>query len=664
MNKNIDLQISTLLFDQGTESKAVLKQIKLILDMVEAFVTVIDAAGNTLFINQNGKELLGQMDIEVTGKHFTEHFIAKEDRRKINNLFKTIFEENAKEAAYHEVHLCRSDLETRILKIKLNPIADIHDDITGIVISGSDITDQKQSHRKLFRSKEKAEHLNKAKSEFLAKVSHEIRTPLNAIMGFSEQLMQTRLDSQQSEYLNIIDKSSEHLLSLINDILVIQKIEAKALSFEKAPFKIAYPVKYIYNTLCAKAEEKNIKFTYHIDEKLKKLVLIGDAFRLRQILINILSNAIKFTHQGYVELKCFTRSETADAVDVGFDIIDTGIGISPNNIDKIFGEFQQADSTITKSYGGTGLGLTICKRLIEMQNGSLSVASQEGNGTTFTFSIPFEKGMETAIVPPDFGAIDSNKLREKNVLLADDDSVNRLLGKILLDKFNCICDIANSGEEAIEKLKRMKYDIVLLDIHMPDVNGLEVARFLRRTKDNNSTKIIAVTAAFMQHEIKTFYESGIDDFLIKPFKEVNLFNKMCNVLDIKTAPEKPSKTKIILKEYNPVMPYNLAELEKMAVGDADFVNRMLITFIDNTESTIHLLPQLLKEKDWEQIGETAHKILPSYRHLEVDDIVSILIDLKTKTLIKPDYKEVPALVKSTTEEMKKLVLELKKEIGK
>lgn len=662
MNKDQDIQISELLLLPDSKNAAISKHVQQLLDLVEAFVSVIDSSGNITLMNRKGKELLDCLDEEVKGKNLIEHFVAKEHQGKMSDLLEDILRGNAQESVYHEIRFCAKKNEIRVLEIKSTPITARHNKILGIVISGSDITKKKLSTRNLYRSKEKAEHLNRAKSEFLARVSHEIRTPLNAIMGFSEQLMQTRLDNQQKEFLKIIDKSSEHMLSLINDILVIQKIEAKELDFEKTPFKIRYPIEYIYNALQAKAKEKKLRFTYHIDERLIDMVLIGDAFRLRQILINMLSNAIKFTHQGYVELKCFIKSSSEDDIKVRFDIIDTGIGISPDNIDSIFDEFKQADSSITKKYGGTGLGLTICKNLIEMQNGSLSVASQEGNGTTFTFSIPYKKGTETDIAPADYGTVDSKKLKNKKVLLVDDDSVNRLLGKTILEKFKCLFDIANSGEEAIERLKRSKYDIVLLDIHMPDINGLDVAKYLRKTTGGESTKIIAVTAAFMQHDVKEFYENGINDFLIKPFKELTLFNKMCDALEIKIRTESRQKTEIILEEYQNPKSYNLAELEKMAGNDKNFVTQMLLTFIGNTETTIHILPQLLREKNWEQIGETAHKILPSYRHLEIEDIVSKLLEIKTKTLIKPDYKAVPALVRTTMEDMKQLIEELKREM--
>jgi PAS domain S-box-containing protein len=594
------------LFDTELNKDDISLQVKKLFELVEAFVMVIDTTGNIELINRVGRELLGYEEEELVGRDFSTYLSAQEKRGVVDDFLASMIRGESAPSGYQEIRFCTKENQTRILEVKYSAIPGKNGKNQGIFISGSDVTDQQKSTRKLHSSKEKAEHLQEkaehqtqTKSEFLARVSHEIRTPLNAIMGFTEQLMQTKLDSQQMEFLKIIDKSSEHMLSLINDVLVIQKIEANELTFDKTPFKITYPIEYIYNALQGKAKEKKIRFTYHIDEKLSEMVLIGDPFRLRQILINMLNNAIKFTHQGYVELRCFISSEMENTAKVRFDIMDTGIGVSPANIDTIFEEFKQADSTITKRYGGTGLGLTICKRLIEMQQGSLSVTSQEGTGTTFTFTIPFEKAKKKEIVPPDFGTVDSEKLRGTKVLLVDDDSVNRLLGKTILEKFNCAYDITNSGEEAIERLKHSKYDIILLDIHMADVSGLDVARYLREKKGDKSTIIIAVTAAIMQHDIKEFYANGIDDFLIKPFKEVNLFKKMCDVLRIETEAVSPQHEEIILKEYHESKPYNLIRLEKMAGPDEDLITQMLLTFINNTEHTIQILPQLVKDKDWD-----------------------------------------------------------------
>ena len=531
---------------------------------------------------------------------------------------------------------------------------------SGIAIT-QNITDDKRTEQKLKRAKETAENANRAKSDFLARVSHEIRTPLNAILGFTEQLKQTQLNSKQDEYVTIIDKSSEHLLSLINDILILSKIEARQLNFETSPFKIENTIRYVHNALEGKAREKNLNFSYHIDPKLD-LVLLGDSFRLRQILINMLSNAIKFTSAGYVELRCFLSHKSKKKIKVRFDIIDTGIGIKPDKLQIIFEQFKQADSGISQKYGGTGLGLTICKNLIGMQGGSLSVSSQENIGTTFSFVIPYGIGTENDIVSDDWGEIDASKLSDKSVLLVDDDSVNRLLGKTILEKIKCNYDIANNGKEAIAKLDTKKYDIVLLDIHMPDISGVDVAKYFRQRKNNESTKIVAVTAAVMKDDIKKYYKAGIDDFLIKPFKEIHLFNKMCEVLFLKKVPFPKPVAEIILKEEIHPKLYDLSELKLMSGNDPDFIVNMLTTFIGNSKQALEKFSKALKEKDIKLIAETAHKILPSYRHLEVNYIANKLIKLKTTCKNSTDFIEVKKETKAVIHAVQKLIDELRNEL--
>ncbi len=533
---------------------------------------------------------------------------------------------------------------------------------SGIAIT-QNITDDKRTEQQLKRAKETAEKASLAKSDFLARVSHEIRTPLNAILGFTEQLKQTQMNDKQVDYVKIIDKSSEHLLSLINDILILSKIEARQIIFQKRPFKMEHTVKYVFSALKSKADEKRIKFNYNFDSKLD-IVLLGDTFRLRQILINMLNNAIKFTPSGYVELRCFPVEETSKRIKVRFDVIDTGIGINPKSLQVIFEQFKQADSSITQKYGGTGLGLTICKNLIEMQGGSLSVSSQENIGTTFSFVIPYAIGKETDIVSKDLGEIDPNKLRDKKVLLVDDDSVNRLLGKTILEKIECDFDIANNGKEAIEKLDSNEYDIVLLDIHMPDISGVDVAKYFRQKNKNSNTKIVAVTAAVMKDDIKKYFETGINDFLIKPYKEIHLFNKMCEVLHPRKKTFPKSVTEIILKEEIQPKLYDLSELKIMLGNKPEAIAQMLATFIKNSEAAVQKLQQALEEEHWQQIVETTHKILPSYQHLEVNYIVKKLVELKDKTKNSRDYKAIPKLTKNLIKDINKLIDDLKDELRK
>lgn len=531
---------------------------------------------------------------------------------------------------------------------------------SGIAIT-QNITAEKRTEQKLKRAKNTAEKANRAKSDFLARVSHEIRTPLNAILGFTEQLKQTQLNTKQDDYVNIIDKSSEHLLSLINDILILSKIEARQINFEKSHFKIGHTIKYVHNALLVKAEEKGLNFSFNLDPKLD-LVVLGDSFRLRQILINMLSNAIKFTNAGYVELRCFLVDDKKSRIKVRFDVIDTGIGIKPKYLQSIFEQFKQADSSITQKYGGTGLGLTICKNLIDMQGGSLSVSSQENMGTTFSFIIPYVKGRKTDIVSNDMGEIDPNKLKDKSVLLVDDDSVNRLLGKTILEKIECDFDIANNGKDAINKLDAKFYDIVLLDIHMPDINGVEVAKYFRKKENNKATKIVAVTAAVMKDDIKRYYKAGINDFLIKPYKEIHLFNKMCEVLKIKKKPFPKPVAEIILKEEIHPKLYNLGELKKMTGNKPEMMVNMLTTFIDNSEQALQKFNNALQKKDATLIAETAHKILPSYRHIEVNYIVESLLELKGTQAKNDDFKTLEHATKKVKKAIRKLLEELKIEL--
>ena len=525
------------------------------------------------------------------------------------------------------------------------------------------ITKEKQIAGRLKKAKDQAVEANRTKSEFLANVSHEIRTPLNAIVGFTEQLLKTQINEKQEDFLRIIDNASEHLLALVNEILVLSKIEAGEIRFDNVPFKVEHVVKDIYSTLQIKADEKKINFKYDIDPQLD-MVLIGDHFRLRQILMNMISNAIKFTDSGYVEIKCFRKKEADNKVYVRFDIIDTGIGISEDKLETIFDQFKQADSTVTKRFGGTGLGLTISKKLTELQHGSISVNSKPDVGTQFTVVLPYEKGNEKDfLLSGQANSLDADMLHDTSVLLVDDDGVNRLLGKTILEELGSKTDVAMSGGEAIAKLKTNRYDIILLDIHMPEISGIDVAHFIRRELNDTSTKIIAVTAAVMKEDIEQYYKAGINDYLIKPYKEINLYNKVCKVLKKNIAPVKLSREEIILKEETQVALYNLYELKRIAKDNNEFFIQMLNTFIKNTTENIEKLEKYLTEKNWVQIGETAHKMLPSFRHLEIRPVISDLMEVKEKTLINPQPEDIPPLVEHIIDLAQQVISKLEMEKG-
>ena len=547
--------------------------------------------------------------------------------------------------------------------IRLTPLLNSKNEIGSAIAITRNITGEKLTKKILNKSREEAEKSERLKSNFLANVSHEIRTPLNAIMGFTEQLMQSDLSDLQRKYVEIIEKSSEYLLSLINDVLVLSKIEANQVSFNNKPFSIKSVIEYVYKAIIVRAEEKNLSFTYEISEKLEK-ILIGDSLRLQQILMNLITNAVKFTNIGSVRLLCYPDKETITEINVKFDIIDTGIGISSKDLKKIFKQYTRVGSVNVKRNEGSGLGLAICKNLIRLQNGSLSVSSQKGVGTTFSFSIPYSKGKETDLPAFDPENIDPVRFKNKKVILIDDDKLNLLLVNTMLEKFHCSIDMAKNGVEAISKLDIKRYDIMLLDIHMPGISGIEVAKYLRDKKKDEKCKIIAITAAALKDDIKKYKEAGINDFLIKPFKEISLYNKMCEVMQLKMQRvSKPGTEIILMSEQNP-RSYNLFDLKKMANNDEAFIIKALQTFIENSEIAVKNFKDLLEEENWKEIGEIAHRILPSFRHLEVDKVIPKLIEIKTKTLIKFDVTEARELIEETIDEIEKVIDDMTRETNK
>ncbi len=546
--------------------------------------------------------------------------------------------------------------------ISLIPMKDNDGNVYGGMAITQNITIEKRASQSLQKAKELAEESNRSKSNFLASVSHEIRTPLNAIIGFTEQLSKTRLSKQQNNYIEIINNSSEHLLSLVNEILVLSKIDAGEVFFSENPFKPSNVIIDVFNTLKIKAKEKSINFKYTIKGN-EELILLGDSMRLKQILMNLAGNSIKFTDSGFVELKYYVEEKSDSEVMLKVDVIDTGIGIPEDKLSEIFVQFKQADTTINKRYGGTGLGLTICKHLVELQNGTITVKSEVGAGSQFNISIPYKKSMDKNQEFLEEAKIDSSILENLSILLVDDDNINRLLGKTILENFKCKVDLAQNGKEAIDKISVHTYDILLLDIHMPDITGLEVAYYIRQVQKDNDTIIIAVTAAVMKNDIISYFNAGINDYLVKPFRELNLFNKIHKSLGSgnrlidfheQDAADHPAEMENSL--------YNLSDLEHIAKSDPVFMKKMLNIFIQNSKEGLKAMRINLKKKNWIQIGEHAHRMLPSFRHLHINSVVSDLVEIKNKTIINPDYEDVPDLVKKVTLEMHVVNFKIRKEV--
>ncbi len=382
-------------------------------------------------------------------------------------------------------------------------------------------------------AKQKAEEATRLKEVFLANMSHEIRTPLNAIMGFSDLLSKRELGKQEKEFVKTIKSSGENLLAIINDILDISKIETGMMRFVHKKFKLQDVYKSVQESLRHKAEEKHLTLSFTSEEDVPAK-LTGDPTRLIQIITNLTENAIKFTRKGKVEISVnvvqnessLNQQRNPDLTVLQFSVTDTGIGIPKNKLKSIFERFQQAESHTTRKYGGSGLGLSIAKQLVELQGGSISVKSQLRSGSVFSFQIPYqlsdEPFSETTTETEAFNITDLSKL---NILLVEDNKLNVRLISSLFSENNLKLDVAENGHEGIEKLKQAHFDIILMDMEMPVMDGYEATTVIR-TKLNNNIPIIAMTAHAMSGEKEKCLGLGMDDYISKPVNANLLFEKI------------------------------------------------------------------------------------------------------------------------------------------
>lgn len=386
--------------------------------------------------------------------------------------------------------------------------------------------------RELMQTRKELEELMKVKEQFLANMSHEIRTPMNAIVGFTSLLLKSKLSSEQRQYINAVKISGENLLVIINDILDFSKIQSGKLVFEQIEFRLSQVISTLTELMLPKSIEKNIQLLTKIDKKIPDN-LIGDPTRLNQIFLNLVGNAIKFTEIGEVKISVDLINETDDGVELKFSVSDTGIGIPKNKLSSVFEGFTQASNETTRKYGGTGLGLTIVKQFIEMQGGTITVDSEEGKGSTFSFNLKFKKNLHP----------DSEKNKEKeyepesnlslNILLVEDNQLNQILAKKVLTDWKWKVEIAENGKVALEKLEKSNFDLILMDIQMPEMDGYETTRKIRQTfkSPKSDIPIMAMTAHALAGEAEKCINVGMNNYISKPFDKKILFSKILSLVN-------------------------------------------------------------------------------------------------------------------------------------
>jgi len=360
-----------------------------------------------------------------------------------------------------------------------------------------------------------------AKSLFLANMSHEIRTPMNGVVGMVEALKSTQLTEEQQEFLEIIDISSDNLLSVINDILDFSKVEAGQIEFENTTFNIHDSIEEVIKMISFKTNQKDLYLNFNFDRKIPEF-LIGDPLRIKQILINLINNAVKFTTDGGITVYCKLVSLVNKTIEIKINVIDTGIGISPEVKGKLFKSFTQADASTTRKYGGTGLGLAISKSLTKMMNGEIGVDSVEGKGATFWFTIKLKTTSEESIIE-EFENEDIGKSKKSlHILVAEDNSINQRVAQYNLEKLGHKIEIAENGELAVKMFESNNYDLIFMDIQMPIMDGLDATKKIRsielKAGKTKKIPIVAMTANTLKGDKENFMNAGMTDYIGKPFK--------------------------------------------------------------------------------------------------------------------------------------------------
>jgi PAS domain S-box-containing protein len=396
-------------------------------------------------------------------------------------------------------------------------------DLVGSIGIHLDITQQKLQELELIDAREQAESSVNAKQTFLANMSHEIRTPMNAILGMTNQLGKTNLNKDQHFYLNTIHSAADNLLIIINDILDLSKIDAGKLTLENIGFEPKTVISRVMQVMVHRAEEKGLNFINSFCDARLSPILLGDPYRLNQVLLNLVSNAIKFTHKGDVDISCRVLADFPAKQTVQVTVADTGIGMDESFAKNLFDKFSQEDSSIMRKYGGTGLGMSISKELIDLMGGKINVTSKKGEGTSISIIIDFGKGTIDDMPFKEIVETDTSLLKGKKILITDDNEMNQLVAATILLNYGAEITEAFNGAEAVEKIRETSFDIVLMDIQMPVMDGFEATKIIRESI-SKTLPIIALTANAINGDDQKCIAAGMNDYLSKPFEEAQLLN--------------------------------------------------------------------------------------------------------------------------------------------
>jgi PAS domain S-box-containing protein len=629
-----------------------------ILKSVDSMLMVSDQEGNIIYASPAVEKMLGYKVNDILGDKWWK--LTYENQQEA---------EQVKTAIYNYVFLNKKDF-TDISKRKIKTGNGDYKWIewqlskgdNGTYISiGTDITQRIATELELKKAKDLAEQSLKVKNEFLANMSHEIRTPLNAVIGFTDLLLETQLNHEQRMHLETMRNSGEILLSLINNVLDLSKLESEKLKIEEIPFNLHKSFNNVLKLMKLRADEKRISLDLKIEPN-TPAQFIGDPTRIEQILLNLIGNAVKFTNKGSVQVTLKQLNETKDTSEIYFEVRDTGIGIVSNKINTVFGAFSQAKSDTSRIYGGTGLGLTIVKKLVGLLNGVIKVESIFGEGSVFKITLPLKKDMTNSNfteIEPEFLM---NEELELSILLVEDNKTNQLLAKTRLERWKCKVDIANNGIEGVKKVQKNMYDLILMDIQMPIMDGYEATKIIKNdiSKKVAQIPIIAMTAYATNVDIKRAKNAGMDDYIFKPFKPKELYN----ILEKYGKPSKERNLKYANEanggaETNAVKKHiDLKFLYEETQGESSILILLIESFLKDLKEFFEVVGKEYKNRNWKVLYEATHKIKPSITMFGISEMEPIIHLLTRKFKEEKELDDVGTLLNSCKEIFKNVKEEL------
>lgn len=584
----------------------------------------IDANKRYVFFSENWEQLTGQ----AIEKLIEENCIIGMHPNDVGNYYKQLmFAYDNKQTFRIEYRLKTIAGKYKNILSRGNPIYGKNNGFCGFVGIDMDVTNDQKTKEELLKLKEAAEAANKAKSEFLANMSHEIRTPLNGIIGMTDLTLSTNLTEEQKENLSIVKNCAHTLLALINDVLDLSKIEAEKVIIEEIDFDINTLIKNVIHTNLVKAKEKYIQLYYNIDEEIPK-ILIGDAYRLQQVLNNLISNAVKFTDSGFVILNVNKINSINEIFEIQFSVEDMGIGISEDEMKYIFKSFSQVDGSITRKYGGTGLGLTISQNLVKLMGGTIKVDSEKGKGSKFYFTIKLPEA-KNIIEESKLKVDDIKHLKNESILAVEDNNINKIVIKKILQEIGYSkIKTASNGLEALKLMENYNFDIILMDIEMPKLDGIQTTQIIREKEEESGKHIpiIALTAYALKGDKEKFLSKGMDEYVSKPI-DINELRETLNRVETNICKNDTNIIRSYLKS-------NYDNSENEFLQPDKEIKKNLLDLI--SELNLYFKVEKQISKNYEQIEKIAHDIKIKCEENDLRNIKTLAFKIELATRKKDD----------------------------